>query len=91
MVNCSRNSLESLDNYPGEDGNGMTIFKGNKIITANKGIPLPTPSTPNGIVAGWFLDISGATDPKRLTKIVATENQIETRGLASKFFLIMLL
>ena len=80
VVNCSRNSLESLDNYPGEDGSGMTIFKGNKIITSNKGIHLPTPYTPNGIVAGWFLDISGATDPKRLTKIVATENQIETRG-----------
>jgi hypothetical protein len=80
VVNCSRNSLESLDNYPGEDGSGSTIFRGNKIITANKGIPLPNPYTPSGIVAGWFLDISGASDPERLTKIVATENQIETRG-----------
>jgi hypothetical protein len=83
VVNCSRNSLESLDNYPGEDGGGMTIFKGNKIVTADKGIPLPTPSTPNGIVAGWFLDMAGATDPARLTKIVVTENQIETRGESS--------
>ncbi len=80
VVNCSRNSLESLDNYPGEDGSGMTIFKGNKIVTADKGIPLPTPSTPNGIVAGWFLDMTGATDPARFTKIVVTENEIETRG-----------
>jgi hypothetical protein len=80
VVNCSRNSLESLDNYPGENGSGMTIFKGNKIVTANKGIPLPTPATPNGIIAGWFLDMTGATDPARLTKIVVTENQIETRG-----------
>lgn len=72
--------LESLDNYPGQDGSGMTIIKGNKIVTANMGIPLPTPNTPNGIIAGWFLDMTGATDPARFTKIVVTENQIETRG-----------
>ena len=80
VVNCSKNSLESLDNYPGENGSGMTIFKENVIVTADKGIPLPTPAAPNGIVAGWFLDMTGATDPARLTKIVATDNQIETRG-----------
>ena len=83
VVNCSRNSLESLDNYPGEDGGGMTIIKGNKIVTANKGIPLPTASTPNGIIAGWFLDLAGANDPARLTKIVVTKNQIEARGESS--------
>ena len=89
VVNCSRNSLESLDNYPGEDGSGMTIFKGNKIVTATKGIPLPTPGTPNGIIAGWFLDMTGATDPARWTKIVVTENQIETRGDRSSGIVIL--
>ncbi len=89
VVNCSKNSLESLDNYPGEDGSGMTIFKGNKIVTATKGIPLPTPGTPNGIIAGWFLDMTGATDPARWTKIVVTENQIETRGDRSCGILIL--
>ena len=89
VVNCSRNSLESLDNYPGEDGSGMTIFKGNKIVTATKGIPVPTPDTPNGIVSGWFLNIAGATDPTRWTKIVVTENQIETRGDSSLGIIIL--
>ncbi len=89
VVNCSKNSLESLDNYPGEDGSGMTIFKGNKIVTATKGIPLPTPSGPNGIIAGWFLDMKGATDPARWTKIVVTENQIETRGDRSSGIVIL--
>ena len=80
ITNCSRNSVETFDNYPGDDGSGMTIIKGNRIVTANKGIPLPGPDTPNGIIAGWFLDMTGATDPARFTKIVATENKIETRG-----------
>ena len=83
IVNCSRNSVEILDNYPEENGSGMTIIKGNRIVTANKGIPLPSPDTPNGIIAGWFLDMTGATDPARFIKIVATENQIETRGETS--------
>jgi hypothetical protein len=80
VVNCCSYSLLSLDNYPGEDGSGMTIFKGNKIVTATKGIPFPDPHTPSGIIAGWYYDKAGGADPKRLTKIVVTENQIETRG-----------
>ncbi|MBW2116213.1 MAG: hypothetical protein JRH04_15650 [Deltaproteobacteria bacterium] len=80
VVNCSRNSLETLDNFPGKDGSAMTLFKDNIIVTADKGIPLPTPSTPNGIIAGWFLDLTGASDPARRTKIIVTDNQIETRG-----------
>ena len=83
VVNCSRNSLESLDNYPGKDGSGMTLIKDNKIVTATKGIPVPSPSTPNGVVAGWFLDLSGATDPARKTKTVVTSNHIEVRGATS--------
>jgi hypothetical protein len=80
VVNCSRNSLESLDNYPGEDGSGTTLIKGNKIITERKGVPVPGPSTPNGVVAGWFLDLSGASDLARRTKIVVLNNQIEVNG-----------
>jgi hypothetical protein len=83
IVNCSRNSLESIDNYPGKDGSGMTLIKDNTIVTATKGIPVPTPSTPVGVVAGWFLDLSGATDPARKTKIVVMNNHIEARGATS--------
>lgn len=83
VINCSRNSLESLDNMPGQGGIGMTLIKDNKIVTATKGAPVPTPATPNGIIVGWFLDLSGASDPARRTTIVITGNQIETRGETS--------
>jgi len=83
IVNCSRNSLESLDNHPGKDGSGMTLIKDNTIVTGTKGLPVPSPSTPNGVVAGWFLDLSGATDPARKTKTVVMNNQIELRGATS--------
>ena len=75
--------MESLDNYPGTDGSGMTLVKGNTIITAEKGITLPTPATPNGVVVGWFLDLMGAADPARRTKIIVVDNEIETRGETS--------
>jgi hypothetical protein len=83
VVNCTRNSIESIDNYPGEDGSGMTLIKGNTIITAEKGIPLPSPFTPNGIIGGWFLDLKGASDPARKTRLIITDNHIETRGETS--------
>jgi hypothetical protein len=50
IVNCSRNSIEMLDNYLGQDGSGMIIVKDNKIVTATEGITIPSPVTPNGIV-----------------------------------------
>jgi hypothetical protein len=78
--NCARNSIETLDNFRGEDGSGMTIIKDNHVVTAIKGVPVPTPSTPNGIIAGWFYDITGAADPKRNTKVLIMGNHIEARG-----------
>ena len=67
----------------------MTIIKGNRIVTANKGIPLPSPDTPNGIIAGWFLDMTGATDPARFIKIVATKiksrHEEKHRGVSPSF------
>ena len=83
VSNSCRNSIEVIDNYPGPSGEGSTIIQGNTIITAKKGIPLPSPSTPNGIVAGWFLDQSGAADPARRNRIIAAGNAIETRGETS--------
>jgi len=81
--NCSKNSIEVLDNCLDANGKGMVMISENRIVTATKGPLIPTPSTPNGIVAGWFLDLSGGADPARNCKIVIVGNDIETRGPSS--------
>jgi len=83
IVNCSRNSFEILDNYLGQDGSGMIMIKNNKIVTATEGISIPSPSTPNGIVVGWFMDMSGGINPQRNIKHVVANNAIRTRGKTS--------
>jgi hypothetical protein len=83
IVNAARNSIETIDNYLGKDGSGMIIMKDNKLVTPTKGLPLPTPRTPNGIVAGWFVDMSGGLDPQRNIKYIVTNNAIRTRGKTS--------
>ncbi len=83
VTNCSRNSIEAIDNFLGKDGSGMIIIKDNKIVNSVEGVPVPTPSTPNGIVVGWFIDISGGLDPQRNIKYIVTNNAIRTRGKTS--------
>jgi hypothetical protein len=83
IINCSRNSIETIDNYLGKDGSGMIVIKDNKIVTATEGLPVPTPATPLGILVGWFLDISGGLDPQRNLKHVVVNNAIRTRGKLS--------
>lgn len=83
VLHCSRNSIECLDNYPSQDGRGSATIHGNVILTSESGIPLPTPRTPNGIIAGWFLDSTGATDPLRTSSIVVTGNQVTAMGRRS--------
>jgi hypothetical protein len=83
IVNCSRNSIETIDNHLGKDGSGTIVIKDNKIVTSIEGIPVPTPGTPHGIVAGWFLDLSGGLDPQRNIKYIVISNAIRTRGKAS--------
>ena len=83
IINCARNSIETIDNFLGKDGNGMMVIKDNKIVTSIEGIPVPTPPTPNGIVVGWFLDISGGLDPQRNIKYIVINNAIRTRGKTS--------
>ena len=46
ITNCSRNSIETIDNYLGKDGSGMIIIKDNKIVTSVEGLPVPSPATP---------------------------------------------
>ena len=80
IVNCSRNSIEAIENYLDKDGNGVIVLKDNKIVTATEGLPFPTPQTPHGILVGWFLDVSGGLDPQRNIKYIIVSNAIRTRG-----------
>jgi len=83
IVNCSRNSIEMLDNYLGQDGSGMIMIKDNRIVTATEGTPIPTPQTPNGIIVGWFMDMPSGLNPQRNIKHVVVNNAIRTRGKTS--------
>jgi hypothetical protein len=83
VINCARNSIEAIDNYLGKDGSGMIIVRDNKIVNSVEGLPVPTPGTPNGIVVGWFLDMSGGLDPQRNIKYIVVNNAIRTRGKTS--------
>jgi hypothetical protein len=83
VINCARNSIETIDNFLGKDGSGLVIIKDNKLITDTVGIPVPSPSTPNGIVLGWFMDMSGGVDPQRNIKYMVLNNGIRTRGITS--------
>jgi hypothetical protein len=75
-----RNSIESLNNCLDQEGRGTVIIEKNKVITPPVGFPLPSPSTPNGIIAGWFPDVSAGADPARNSKIVVVHNYVEVRG-----------
>ena len=83
IINCSRNSIEAIDNSLGKEGSGMVLIKDNKMVTSVEGVPVPTPGTPNGMVFGWFFDMSGGLDPQRNIKYIIANNAIRTRGKAS--------
>jgi hypothetical protein len=81
--NVSRNSIESLDNYLDEEGRGSVVVAENNIVTPAIGVPFPSPRTPNGIIVGWFLDMSGGSDPSRNSKITVIRNYVQTNGETS--------
>jgi hypothetical protein len=81
--NVSRNSIESLDNYLDEEGRGSVLVAENNIVTPSVGVPFPSPATPNGIIVGWFLDMSGGSDPSRNSKITVIRNYVQTNGETS--------
>jgi hypothetical protein len=85
VKNCSRNSIEAMDNYLGDDGSGSVVIKNNKVITETVGLPFPSPLTPNGILVGWFLDGTGAgaSNPKQNMKATITNNTVRARGETS--------
>jgi hypothetical protein len=82
--NASRNSIESLDNYLDEEGRGSVVIAENNIVTPATGIPFPSPTTPNGIIVGWFFDPSGASDPNKNSKITLIRNYVQTNGETSR-------
>jgi hypothetical protein len=82
--NVSRNSIESLDNYLDEEGRGSVLVAENNIVTPAVGIPFPGPTTPNGIVVGWFVDMTGGSDPSRNSKITVIKNFVQTNGETSR-------
>jgi len=81
--NASRNSIEAIDNFRASDGTGRIVIQDNDIETAIDGIPIPTPQTPNGIVAGYFFDKAGAIDAKRAVQLLIVHNAIRARGQSS--------
>jgi hypothetical protein len=83
IVNCARSSIDTVDNYLGQEGSGMIIIKDNKLITGIEGIPLPTPAYPNIMTIGWFFDVSGGSDPQRNFKHYVLNNAIRSRGKTS--------
>jgi len=83
VVGGPRSAVDTVDNYLGKDGSGLIIIKDNRLITGTEGIPLPTPSTPNIMVLGWFFDISGGLDPQRNMKHIVVNNAIRARGKTS--------
>jgi hypothetical protein len=84
IYNASRNGVETLDNFRDAEGHGSIIIQDNDIETPTEGIPFPTRNTPNGIVAGYFLDRSDAvTDPRRAIPHIVVSNTIRARGSAS--------
>ena len=85
VKNCSRNSIEAMDNYLGDDGSGSVVIRDNKVTTATVGLPFPSPLTPNGILVGWFLDGTGAgaSNPKQNIKAAVKNNIVRARGETS--------
>jgi len=83
IFNCSRNSIETLDNSLDKDGNGIFTIQDNIITSSKIGVPVPSPRTPNGIVVGWFLDPTGLADPKRNNKYMVMNNSVKVLGRTS--------
>lgn len=76
----SRNAIEVLDNALDDAKMGSIAIHGNRISTADDGIPYPHIYGPNGIVAGWYFDTRGGVDFATNSRVSITGNRIEARG-----------
>lgn len=81
LRNVTRNSIELLDSYKDDNGIGSISIKGNDIVTSEVGITIPSNSTPNGIVLGWFNDPEAG--PERTPGTSIKGNYVEGKGETS--------
>jgi hypothetical protein len=77
---AGRAAVGSLDNYLGPDGTGKTLIAYNQITTPTEGFYYPTNCAPNGIMAGWYFDMSGTLDPTKNAPVEVSHNKITTTG-----------
>ncbi|KAB1441318.1 DUF1565 domain-containing protein [Pseudodesulfovibrio senegalensis] len=83
VTRASRNGIEALDNDRGGNDEAGIVISGNRVVTDDEGISHPNMFTPNGIVAGWFLDTSGGTNPEKNSPVSILGNRVEIRGPSS--------
>ncbi|MBI5069502.1 MAG: hypothetical protein HZB56_14805 [Deltaproteobacteria bacterium] len=80
ISDCARNSIETLDNHRDPAGDGGIEISHNWLRSQSVGVAWPNPFRPNGIVAGWFFDPTGAIDPARNAPYRISENRIDLEG-----------
>jgi len=77
---AGRAAVGSLDNYLGPDGTGKILIAHNQITTPAEGIYYPTKCAPNGIMAGWYFDMSATFDAAKNAPVEVSHNKITTNG-----------
>jgi hypothetical protein len=77
---AGRAAIGSLDNYLGPDGTGKTLIAYNQITTPTEGFYYPTNCAPNGIMAGWYFDMSATLDHTKNAPVEVSHNKIVTNG-----------
>lgn len=83
VTRASRNGIEALDNDRGGNEEAGIVISGNRVVTDDEGIAHPNMFTPNGIVAGWFLDTAGGTATGKNSPASILGNRVEIRGQSS--------
>lgn len=83
VTGATRTAFEAIDHYKGPDGSGRIVVRGNRLATAEAGLPFPGPQTPNGILVGYFSDRKAAIDPARAVPMEIEDNAVETHGRTS--------
>jgi len=77
---AGRAAVGSLDNYLGPDGAGKTLIAHNQITTPTEGFYYPTKCAPNGIMAGWYFNMSDTLDPAKNAPLEVSHNKVTTSG-----------
>lgn len=72
--------MEALDNSLDALGAGAMEISHNVLRSQSVGVPWPFTFRPNGIVAGWFFDPSGAADAARNPRYRLSHNRVELQA-----------